>query len=171
MGAINSIMHSTATVLLPVVASLNMIIVVSLVGQSSAAYLKGHSPKGDIRAAQLRLQLAHLALWTISVMIALKLTLPTELADGMISAWVVGQGFALQDTIQSIVAGLVARHNDDLNTLIVKREKPGQVVKYDNKSARVTDCSLLTFTIEFKSDPPEKMVLSWTQVHQLRIVG
>lgn len=162
-----SLINDTAAVALVILASLNMIALVSLVGEAASGYLDGRA-KGEqgYVAAKLRLQMLRILLWAVSVILALKITLPTDLADGIISAWFVGQGFALQNVTRSIFAGLVARYNDNLYQALVEQSRVVTVDYRDLKGATVKSCDLATFSLQKNN---KVMVLEWTEVHNVII--
>ena len=166
-----SLMNDTATAALIVLASLNMIAFVSLVGEAASGYL--HKAETDAAGgktgyvgAKLRLQMVRVLLWATSVIAALKITLPGDLADGIISAWFVGQGFALQNVTRSIIAGLVARYSDDLHGALVAGRGTVKVDYKDMKGATVKSCNLATFSLQMEK---KVIVLEWTAVHDLTI--
>lgn len=162
-----SFVNDTAAVALLVLASLNMIALVSLVGEAASGYLrKGAEGKKGYVSAKLRLQMVRVLLWAISAILALKITLPTVLADGIISAWFVGQGFALQKVTRSIIAGLVARYNDDLHDALIAGRGTVKVDYEDFKDATVKSCNLATFSLQTEK---KVIVLEWTAVHNLTI--
>lgn len=168
-----SLIHDTASVALLVIACLNMVAFVSLVGEAASEYLD-QGAKGDkgYYGAKLRLQMVRVLLWAVSVIVALKITLPADLADGIISAWFVGQGFALQNVTRSIIAGIVARYDSDLNAALCGQE--GKKVKYQYggrtiEKATVKACNLVTFSLQ-DTESSKVLVLEWTEVHFLTIL-
>ena len=144
-----------------VIASLNMVVLASLAGEAASGYL-GNAMTPNYHAARIRLQLARVVLWVATVIAALKITLPAALADGLISAWFVGQGFALQGVSKSILAGIVARYDENLHRHIMKGE--GTVTYKEYKDATVISRNLTTFTL--KKDT-QLLVLPWTAVYDL----
>lgn len=162
-----SLMNDTATAALVVLASLNMIALVSLVGEAASGYLNdGAGSERGYDGAKLRLQMVRMLLWAVSVILALKITLPPDLADSIISAWFVGQGFALQNVTRSIIAGVVARYDSDLCSALVDQTSKVTVDYKDIKGATVKACNLVTFSLQHEK---QVIVLEWTAVHELKI--
>ena len=168
MGAGISIAASSNEIILPVLASINMVALVSLIGHAADSYLVAARGKPDYNGAVIRLQILRLVSWAVSVVAALKITLPSDLADGIISAWFVGQGFALQSTIQSIFDGIAARYSDIICKAVVNKD-PNYTIKYNDRftQAHVIDSNITTFTLQ-QADVGQ-IVLPWTSVHQIII--
>ena len=118
--------------IMPVVA-LNVIVFLFLLEQGSKSLInndKGgtNKPAADeddqIEYAHARTRLE--VFWTFAFIAAtasvLQLVLPTGLADQIIAAWFVGQGFALQPYVQSFISGITVRNNKTVwNKLLTKK--------------------------------------------------
>ena len=103
--------------IMPVVA-LNVIVFLFLLEQGSKSLInnepavdKGNNDQIEYAHARTRLEV----FWTFAFIAAtasvLQLVLPTGLADQIIAAWFVGQGFALQPYVQSFISGITVRNN------------------------------------------------------------
>ena len=167
MGVGIGISSSSSDIILPVLASINMVAFVSLLGHAADGYLTRAEGQPGYKGAVIRLQMLRLVTWAVSVVAALKITLPPDLADGIISAWFVGQGFALQSTIQSIFDGIAARYIDIVRDAIVERSEE-YVVEYRKFTrAQVIDSNITTFTLCEKNIGT--VILPWTSVHEIVI--
>lgn len=156
--------NSAAGSLLLILASANLIALVSLLGEASSGYLKDKAPNTG-HSAKLRLQLFRCLLVVVSVAAGLKAVLQPKLADDLIAAWFVGQGFALQTIIRDIIAGVVARYNPMVRTVLV--EKRGRV-KYkkvdDYKPAGVNIASIVL------TNDTHTRVLSWSELSEMELM-
>jgi hypothetical protein len=158
--------NSAAGSLLLVLASANLIALVSLLGEASSGYLdtalkhQGHSSK-------LRLQLFRCLLVVVSVAAGLKAVLLPKLADDLIAAWFVGQGFALQTIIRDIIAGIVARYNSDVRGVIIEGTGKGQV-KYKEKLYTPQGANIASITLA-SDDGKYIRVLPWSELHEMEL--
>jgi len=141
-----------------------MIALVSVLGEASSGYLdtalkhQGHSSK-------LRLQLFRCLLVVVSVAAGLKAVLLPKLADDLIAAWFVGQGFALQTIIRDIIAGIVARYNSDVRGVLI--EGTGKV-KYKGNVYTAHGANIASITLE-SDDRKYIRILPWSELHEIEL--
>jgi len=142
----------TSTVVTSLV-SVNAIALVMLVGEGISEYLSTKERIADstANASRIRLQLLRLVTWILAVIGTFKTVLPNDLADSIISAWFVGQGFALQRSLQSLVAGIVLRYDSIVRQVVVDGEGTVQIkeVMYT-----VASCSMVSVTLVEQHDAP-----------------
>ena len=130
--------HSLGNTVVLIIVSLNLVTLVSLIGGASSAYLPGGT---KTRSAAIRLQLFRLCTWCLSIIVGIKLVLPPDFADSIISAWFIGQGFALQNILKSVINGIVLRYNETVCKAIIERDNE---CKYKIKLRDIDD----TYTVE-----------------------
>jgi hypothetical protein len=141
------LLHTVANTLVLALASINLVALVSLIGEASSGYLSDKTKAaGDAGGATIRLQLFRVLMWTLSVVVALKVVLPEDLADSVISAWFVGQGFALQATLQSIIGGIIARYDKRVRAVVFDRI--GTISYNEFKECRVVEANVASVTIQ-----------------------
>ena len=152
-------------------AGLNVIVLATLLSKATSTYIKNLGNHHDANSvdAILRLQSFWLAVMVILTATVLKLVLDDRLADQIIAAWFVGQGFALQPYIQSYLSGIVVRSNKNINAKI-GQPGTGQVY-YKNKSYTVLETHILWITLTentVNSAPPNKLIaVPWTEVKNM----
>lgn len=156
--------NSAAGSLLLILASANLIALVSLLGEASSGYLKDKAPNTG-HSAKLRLQLFRCLLVVVSVAAGLKAVLQPKLADDLIAAWFVGQGFALQTIIRDIIAGIVARYNPMVRTALV--EKRGRV-KYNNVDYKPAGVNIASIVL---TNDTHTRVLSWSELPDMQLMS
>lgn len=180
------------------VVGVNIVVFVQLVAKGSSVYVKsvmqnvlkavsndyehdGHS-RADLRShpqkvydgftdARLRLNAIWAVCFVIAVAAAIKLVLPESLADQIIAAWFVGQGFALQPYVKSYLSGIQVRNNvliwhkmcnqDDWD---IHYEPCKEDLTYN-----LVDQDILSFTLQARSSTKDVRVLPWTAVDNIRI--
>lgn len=170
MGAAYSMSNNAASTLLLVLVSANMISLVSLAGEASSVYLE-HSSSPDrpsTGAYAIRLQMMRLLLGVLSVAAGIKLSLNTKLADDLIAAWFVGQGFALQDIIRNIISGIVARYSPRVQCIL--RSK----VTYGDEDYVVTSVNIASITLRGTHNEENNRyayfrVLPWTAINEMKL--
>jgi len=151
-------------------AGLNVIVLATLLSKATSTYIKklGNDDENSVDAI-LRLQSFWLAVMVILTATVLKLVLDDRLADQIIAAWFVGQGFALQPYIQSYLSGIVVRSNKNIHTKI-GQPNTGQVY-YKNKSYTVLETHILWITLTehtVNDAPPNKLIaVPWTEVKNM----
>lgn len=106
------------------IAGANVLVFVHLLAKATDSYISNLAPAliaktADSQAyADARLRLD--SFWTLALVIAtaatVKLVLTDDLADQIIAAWFVGQGFALQHHVQSYISGIKVRNNNKIWT-------------------------------------------------------
>jgi len=162
-------------------AGVNIVVLVHLMAKGTDRYVANLMPpsvdkvsKTDGRPytdARLRLD----AVWTVAIVIstavALKLTLPASLADQIIAAWFVGQGFALQGYVTSYITGIKARNNEDLWDAMYS----GGTVHYAQCKAdcayTLTNPTVFSFTLRATTKDGKTLLrsLPWTAVDELTV--
>ena len=169
MGSAFSLTDTAASTLLLTLLAINMIALASLFGEAALEYLGGIAKKpnndhnGHYSNSIIRLQLVFTCVMVVVVIIAIKLVLAAGFADQLIAAWFVGQGFALQGALRSIIAGIVARYDSNVQRAILGKQ--GNVT-YAERTGHVVNCNITTFTIRTKDG---YIVLPWEKVHDLII--
>ena len=96
----------TGTIIL---AGVNIMVLAMLVRVATLKYVD----PTDIEV-KLRLQAIWLLAFVVLTASVLKLVLPQDLANQIIAAWFVGQGFALQPYVQSFLTGFAARSDEKI---------------------------------------------------------
>lgn len=140
-----------------------------------AAKTKSVKPDVDLNMelefehARLRLEI----FWTFALIAAtaaaLKMTLPADLADKIIAAWFVGQGFALQPYVQSFISGIAVRNNADVWKTIMNG---GTLQIEGDKYMRFThNVFNLTMISSELSEPSKYRILQWQNIAQFTIAG
>jgi len=167
--------HSLGNTVVLIIVSLNLVTLVSLIGGASSAYLPGGT---KTRSAAIRLQLFRLCTWCLSIIVGIKLVLPPDFADSIISAWFIGQGFALQNILKSVINGIVLRYNETVCKAIIERDKR---CRYKIKLRELRDIDD-TYTVEeaniayvtLRKDPPgsnhRARILLWTDIYSVDII-
>ena len=179
MGIGISILNDLQNRTLLLLAGANILIVVHLLAAASNKYLE-HLPEHPRRAdlatksgrlaanssrkpyidARLRLDSFWMLAMVASVATVLKLVLPTDLADQLIAAWFVGQGFALQPYIQSYISGMAIRSNiglwDDMYSQAT--------LTYQGDTYELADPGLFTLRLRTKGNENTYRVVPWTVV-------
>jgi len=162
------VLHTVANTMVLALASINMIAFVSLMGEASSGYLSDKTKAaGDAGGATIRLQLFRVLMWAFSVIVALKVSLPADLADSVISAWFVGQGFALQATMQSIIGGIIARYDKRVRAVVF--EKRGTISYKAFKECLVVDANVASVTLQTKATKDTAaghIVLPWNSIDE-----
>ena len=87
---------------------------------------------------------------------------PPPQADDLIAAWFVGQGFALQTIIKDIIAGIVARYNQQVRTVLV--EGKGKV-KYKEEDYTPVGVNIATITLQGTTNGIR--VLPWSALSEM----
>lgn len=99
---------------------------------------------------------------------ALKVILPGDLADQIIAAWFVGQGFALQHHVQSYISGIKVRSNTTIWSALYE----GADVTYpdDDHMYRLAGQDVFAITLCASADGAKMYrVIPWTAVDNLVI--
>lgn len=173
-------------VLMPVVA-INMLVLLFLIDHATESYLVSmkskqkqaltipeEKQKQDSHASELKLELefehARLRLeifWTVVVVgataSALKIVLPHSLADQIIAAWFVGQGFALQPYVQSVISGISIRGNKHVWESMMDKHKPNICIGKDKYTLLEHNVFNLTLT---RSETVDEDVITILKVLQ-----
>lgn len=130
MGTGGTLLSDMQNVVIMPVVALNMMVLLFLIDHASESYLASMKDKAErdnakdryaklqvdieFEHARLRLEIFWTFVLIAATAAALKLTLPDDLADNIIAAWFVGQGFALQPYVQSFISGIAVRNNPDV---------------------------------------------------------
>jgi len=116
-----------------------------------------HMPYVD---ARLRLDSFWMLAMVVSLATVLKLVLPTDLADQLIAAWFVGQGFALQPYIQSYISGMTTRNNAGLWDDMYSQA----TLTYEGNTYVLADPGLFTLRLCTTENKNTYRVVPWTAV-------
>jgi hypothetical protein len=106
----------------------------------------------------------------IAAAATVKLVLPGDLADQIIAAWFVGQGFALQHHVQSYISGIKVRNNDTIWTAMFNGADI--TAPPDTNVYKLSGQDVFTITVCAKDGCGGKTVyrvLSWSRVEDLVI--
>lgn len=155
-------------------AGLNILVLASLMKKASAKYLDvlsnsnqtNEQKKTAVDNVKLRLQSFWLAVMVILTAVVLKLVLETQLADQIIAAWFVGQGFALQPYIQSYLSGVVVRSNPQLQSKL----QINRSVMYDDKEMTIIHKHILYITLQI-TQTNSVLSVPWTEVQRMKFQG
>jgi hypothetical protein len=185
MGVGVSLLNSVQSAGTLLFASLNVIVLVQLMAKGSDRYVANLGVAGIADAekrsmtytdARLRLEIAWTAIKVVSTATALKIVLEESLADQIIAAWFVGQGFALQQYVQSFISGMSHRNNP----LIWHAMYKGAVIRYagckDDYAYKLVGQTTLSITLEAKIGKSGQIksvrrTLPWTAMNQLTITA
>ena len=181
------------------VVGVNIVVFVQLVAKGSSVYVKSvmqnvlktlssddYEHDGDSRAdlrtqpqqvydgftdARLRLNAIWAVCFVIAVAAAIKLVLPESLADQIIAAWFVGQGFALQPYVKSYLSGIQVRNNVRIRHRMCNPREWD--IHYEpckeDLTYNLVDQDILSFTLQARSSTKDVRVLPWTAVDNIRI--
>jgi hypothetical protein len=128
----------------------------------------------NFQQVRMRLQSFWMLLTVFLTALVLKMVLPADLADQIIAAWFVGQGFALQPYVQSYISGVRARGNSDLDQHLYNQAE----VAYHGRRYKVIDRGVMSITlkdvgsdkvIEAAEKPRDASmrVVSWTELESM----
>ena len=150
----SNMFHNATSAVVTAIVGVNVIALVMLAGEAMSEYLKskelqantktlqqGHSGNGS----RIRLQLMRLITWMLAVIGAFQVVLPTDLADSVTSAWFVGQGFSLQQSLQSLMAGIVLRYEKLMRDVIVYGKGTATL---DGTKYTMHTCSIVSVTLK-----------------------
>jgi len=123
--------------------------------------------------ARMRLDAFFTIALIVATAVALKLMLPVSLADQIIAAWFVGQGFALQSYVQSFITGIKVRNNSIFWTAMYNKGR----ICYDPAPDHVwtlVEQTVFTITLETRDANNATRVLRvlpWTAVEAMTITA
>lgn len=177
MGIGTSLLGDAEHAVLLCFAAANVLVLLHLFAKATDSYLANLAPQctnepidGKAYAdARLRLD----SFWTIVLVIAtaatVKLVLPADLADQIIAAWFVGQGFALQHHVQSYISGIKVRGNDKIWAAMFYGADI--TAPADTNVYRLAGQDVFTITLCCKGSCGSKVfrVLAWSRVEDLVI--
>ena len=125
--------------------------------------------KGNIHT-HLRLQSVWLAVMIVLTATVLKLVLQTNLANQIIAAWFVGQGFALQPYIQSYISGIVIRNNTQVFNVLNDSNHQLYNIEFKGKLYQWHAQHILSLTLK-ETDSSNFIVVPWTSVSEMKFVA
>ena len=169
LGIVSSVEEAGALLF----AGLNILVLASLLKKASATYLvtlggDNHRDTQAFNNVKLRLQSFWLSVMVILTATVLKLVLETQLADQIIAAWFVGQGFALQPYIQSYLSGVVIRSNPKV---LEKFKKPATIVMYNNtKKYKIVYQHILHVTLQEMVEGEPIVTVPWTEMQRMTFI-
>ena len=182
LGLISDVQNGGSLLL----AGLNIIVLALLIAQATKLFVdqlqkaqdepdkeyfkqvKDHE-KGNIYT-HLRLQSVWLAVMIVLTATVLKLVLQTNLANQIIAAWFVGQGFALQPYIQSYISGIVIRNNTQVFNVLNDSHHTLYNIRFKNDLYQWHAQHILSLTLkEIKSE--NFIVVPWTSVSEMKFVA
>ena len=186
LGLISDVQNGGSLLL----AGLNIIVLALLIAQATKMFVdtlqthndtqpdeKYFKPKKDaekgIFHTHLRLQTVWLAIMIVLTATVLKLVLQTDLANQIIAAWFVGQGFALQPYIQSYISGIVIRDNTQVfNVLNEKNSEADKLyeIKFRDGTYEWHAQHILSLTLKEKGTN-NFIVVPWTSVSEMKFVA
>jgi len=159
-------------------AGANVLAVVFMAKHATDSYLtrlidnKAEDPAARVTYQEVRIRLASFWMIAIIVLVAvvLKLVLQRDLADQIIAAWFIGQGFALQPYVQSYLTGITSRSNPEIAQHIFKKNMP---IEYAKERWTCLAHGLLSITLEQETGIPNKTirVVPWTEVTKMQFLG
>lgn len=202
MGSGISLLGDFEKAALLCVAGVNIIVVVQLFAKGSEKYVRqvgehvarqfnnNGATETDDKKEPTKKELAHLSkrkfidsrlrldvFWAIAFIVAvassLKLVLPESLADQIIAAWFVGQGFALQPYVQSFLSGIKTRNNSKIwNNMCDSTKGGGHVIYYEQDKSdnayHLHEQTILSFTLKTEDERVIR-VLPWTAIDSIRV--
>jgi len=163
---------------LMVVVAANLVVLIHLIAGATETFVSemsrhtvaSDSPtvRRDYEATRLRLEV----FWTIALIattaLAIKMVLPADLADQLIAAWFVGQGFALQPYVQSFISGISLRNNSRVWARIFN-EAPITIFQDDKKYILIAH-SVFSVTLKAPEERGDAVrVLSWRKLTECTI--
>ena len=175
MGAGISLVSDIENLGLLVFAGLNMIVFVSLLGKSSNHILGGVTTSaGSTNQQCVDARMRSNAFFAVAKVIvsaaALKLVLVKSLADQIIAAWFVGQGFALQSFVQSYISGIQIRSNTAIWHAVLdgKLKEPGS-----DKTWKVSTDQTTVFAVALEGkdedNRTQRRIILWQEIHTMTI--
>ena len=155
-------------------SGLNILVLALLISKATSMFIdelakqNKQQMSSEIFRTHLRLQSFWLAVMIVLTATVLKLVLSAQLADQIIAAWFVGQGFALQPYIQSYISGIVFRSNGIVSEILRARDLQSYI-KYNNKKYKWKEQHILSLTLQEK-DNEEFIVVPWTRLNEMVFV-
>lgn len=158
--------------IMPVVA-LNFMVLLLLIRNATINYLRvlitenlKKGKQAELEHAMFRLDIFWMFALIAATAIVLQLVLPQSLADQIIAAWFVGQGFALQPYVQSFISGVFLRNNKKVWSSSETQ------MQLDGTMYTIDDHTLFTVTLKCmpsssskaSNTPPTFQVLQWQQL-------
>lgn len=188
MGTGGTLLSDMQNVVIMPVVALNMMVLLFLIDHASESYLNSMRQKAEkdrgktstnhevvmeFEHARLRLEIFWTFVLIAATATALKIILPVALADNIIAAWFVGQGFALQPYVQSFISGIAVRNNTDVWKAIMNKatlQIEGNF--YTRHSHNVFNLTVISSTSTDRVSPETKYrLLQWQNIAQYTIVS
>ena len=150
----------TGTIIL---AGVNIMVLAMLVRLATLKYVD----KTNIEV-KLRLQAIWMLAFVVLTASVLKLVLPQELANQIIAAWFVGQGFALQPYVQSFLTGFAIRSD---KTIFDRLKDSRTKVIFQGREYTIQTQNLDTLSLKLERND-KKIVkrVPWTKVDDMEFM-
>ena len=154
-------------------AGANILAIVFMAKHATDSYLTQLITTKDVDAdarvtyQEVRIRLASFWFVAIIVLVAvvLKLVLQRDLADQIIAAWFIGQGFALQPYVQSYLTGITSRSNAQIRDHIFNKD---MAIEYADEKWTCSAHGLLSMTLKHAT---ATRVVPWTEVNHMKFLG
>lgn len=155
-------------------AGVNVLVLAMLVSRASSDFVhkldnqvpetkREHAGLSDVH---LRLQSFWLVTMVVLTATVLKFVLSAQLADQIIAAWFVGQGFALQPYVQSYLSGIVLRSNPYVYN---KLNNANTIITYSATTYRCVRQHILSITLVSRSNESTIVTVPWTEVRLMKL--
>lgn len=166
-------LYTTTNAVVTALVGINAIALVMLAGEAMSEYLKTEelalnskvtskeASRNSGNGSRIRLQLMRLITWMLAVIGVFQVVLPSDLADSVTSAWFVGQGFSLQQSLQSLVAGIVLRYEKLVRDVIVHGKG---TVTMSNTKYTMHACSMVSITLK-QQEGDTYIVVPWNALY------
>lgn len=153
----------TGTIIL---AGVNIMVLAMLVRLATLKYVD----QTDIEV-KLRLQAIWMLAFVVLTASVLKLVLPQELANQIIAAWFVGQGFALQPYVQSFLTGFAVR-SDETILARLKDSRTKVIFQSEEYTIQTQNLDTLSLKLERNDGDKRKIVkrVPWTKVDDMEFM-
>jgi len=132
---------------------------------SMAMHEEAQTPRVTYQEVRIRLASFWFVAIIVLVAVVLKLVLQRDLADQIIAAWFIGQGFALQPYVQSYLTGITSRSNAQIRKHIFEKD---MMIEYADEKWTCSAHDLLSMTLKHET---ATRVVPWTEVGKMKFLG
>ena len=172
-----SLLETVIKTFVILLAGVNIVAAALLIRAGTMRYVLHYVQAKKDSSSHLRLQAIWLIVMVVISALVLSIVLPQSLADQIIAAWFVGQGFALQPYVQSFLTGFTVRSNPMIKDIIMTDSASTHVIKYnqafytiaqtDNTTENCID--ILSITLQGK-ESQSIIAVPWTQVASMEFI-
>ena len=171
-----SLLETVIKTLAILLAGVNIVAAALLIRAGTMRYVLHYVQAQKDSSSHLRLQAIWLIVMVVISALVLSIVLPQSLADQIIAAWFVGQGFALQPYVQSFLTGFTVRSNPMIKNIIMTANKTTHVIKYNQAFYTIAETDsnencidILSITLQGK-ESQSIITVPWTQVASMEFI-